>query len=268
MLVPVRAWALLTAFACFTASVAHAESDPAKAREHFKSGTKAYDLGRYLDAAREYETAYEIHDEPALLYNIAQAYRLGGENVKAMRAYKAFLRRSPKASNRAEVEQRIVELQRVVGEQNRVRDAAPTGTITPEARPESPRPVEEPAPAPAAPAPKPAATVAAKPATVDTGKTLRVAGLALLGTGLGFVVVGGAFAGLTKKADDEAVRPADGVYNPDADARAATYQGVSIATLAVGGIAVIAGVSLYVVGRKRAPAPASASTGLLTVGTF
>src|SRR5258708_2740636 len=78
---------------------AHAadEDDLASARLHFKKAGKLYDLGRYLDAAREYEAAYEAKDDPALLYNVAQAYRLGGDNPNAARAYKSFLRRMPRA---------------------------------------------------------------------------------------------------------------------------------------------------------------------------
>jgi tetratricopeptide (TPR) repeat protein len=70
------------------------------ARDHFKKGTKAYDLGRYLEAAHEYEAAYELKDDPALLFNIAQAYRLGGDSVDAIRAYKSFVERRPARTTR------------------------------------------------------------------------------------------------------------------------------------------------------------------------
>jgi tetratricopeptide (TPR) repeat protein len=62
------------------------------AREHYHRGTVAFNLGHYEEAAGEYEEAYRLKDDPALLYNIAQARRLAGNRREALRSYKTFLR--------------------------------------------------------------------------------------------------------------------------------------------------------------------------------
>src|SRR5258706_9710451 len=127
---------------------ANDEDDLVTARLHFKKGNKAYDLGRYLEAAREYEAAYDAKDDPALLFNIAQAYRLGADNPNAVRAYKAFLRRMPRSPNRTEVEARIVEVQHIIDQQAHAKESAPEGTLAPSTRPPD---KAEPVPAAAAP---------------------------------------------------------------------------------------------------------------------
>ena len=84
-----------------------AAADPPDARALFEHGTTLYDLGQYREAAHEYEAAFKLHQSPPLLFNIAQAYRLGGDPANALRAYRSYLRRSPDATNRAEVTQYI-----------------------------------------------------------------------------------------------------------------------------------------------------------------
>src|ERR1700761_5756370 len=98
-----------------TASTARA--DVAAAREHFRKGKVLFDLQRYLEAAKEYEAAYEAKDDPALLFNIGQAYRLGGETQKALGAYRSYLRNLPNAPNQTEVHTRIDELQQQLAAQ-------------------------------------------------------------------------------------------------------------------------------------------------------
>src|SRR5262245_42356196 len=61
-------------------------SDEAKA--HVRKATAAYNLGRYIEAAKEYEAAYEQTLDAKLLFNVAQAYRLAGDREKAITAYR------------------------------------------------------------------------------------------------------------------------------------------------------------------------------------
>jgi tetratricopeptide (TPR) repeat protein len=105
--------------------------DTQSARAHYTRGTKLYDLGRYLEAAKEYETTYEIKDDPAILFNIGQAYRLGHKPADAIRAYKSFLRRAPEAPQRAVVEGYIREMQAAIERA----PAPPPTTETPVAPP-------------------------------------------------------------------------------------------------------------------------------------
>src|SRR5262245_62111772 len=87
--------------------------DPASApaREHYQKGTAFYDLGRYQDAIREFEAAYELKNDPALLYNLAQSHRLAGNAEQALHFYRTYLKKVPKAANRVEIEGRITTLE-------------------------------------------------------------------------------------------------------------------------------------------------------------
>jgi iron complex outermembrane receptor protein len=102
------------------------EGNLAAARQHYANGKRAYDLGHFDEAAREYELAYRAKDDPALLYNLGQAHRLAGNLQQAVLSYKAYLRNVPDAPNRAEVEARIRELQTAID--STPRPAAPTET--------------------------------------------------------------------------------------------------------------------------------------------
>ena len=123
--------ALSTVIAIFLAGgIAHAD-DAKLARQHFEDGSRLYDLGKFREAAHEYEEAYKYKPDPALLFNIGQAYRAGGDANEAVTAYKSYLRRMPEAPNRREVEAHIEKLQRLVDEQHRTQTSPPQGTLQP-----------------------------------------------------------------------------------------------------------------------------------------
>src|SRR5258706_15309100 len=83
----------------------------AEAKEHFKKATSAYALGRFPDAALEYERAYELLPDPALLYNAAQANRIAGSKQRALLLYQNYLRiYGAQVSNTAEVRGHIAKL--------------------------------------------------------------------------------------------------------------------------------------------------------------
>jgi len=112
-------------------------ADDAKlARQHFVDGSKLYDLGKFRDAAHEYEEAYKAKPDPALLFNIGQAYRAAGDANEAVTAYKSYLRHVPDAPNRVEVEGHIEKLQRLVEEQRRTQTSPPQGTLQPSTEPQ------------------------------------------------------------------------------------------------------------------------------------
>ena len=48
------------------------------------------------------------------------------------------------------------------------------------------------------------------------GRTKKLAGLALLGSGAGLVALGAVFVGLAKVANDDVENPADGTHDPSA----------------------------------------------------
>jgi tetratricopeptide (TPR) repeat protein len=92
------------------ANAALAQRSLDEAHEHYRKGTAAYNLGHYAEAAREYEATYEITLDVAVLFNTAQAYRLAGENHKAILAYKGYLRAAPAGSQRDIAQQKLDEL--------------------------------------------------------------------------------------------------------------------------------------------------------------
>jgi tetratricopeptide (TPR) repeat protein len=105
--------------------------DAMSAREHYQKGTSYYDLGRYPEAIKEFEAAYEIKNDPALLYNLAQSNRLAGNSEQALHFYRTYLRYVPKAANRAEIEDRIKQLDQLVAQKSSTQTAPPNQTIPP-----------------------------------------------------------------------------------------------------------------------------------------
>ena len=154
--------AILALCAAVPAS-ARAESEAEKkqqAKEHYEMATRLYDVGKYGEAIAEYEQAYLLIEDAALLFNIGQAYRLWDRPEDASRAYKNYLRRRPEASNRADVEKKIADMERIVEERRRgVPGQPPPGQVQP-AQTVSPPPGTypanpEPALSPLAPAAQP-----------------------------------------------------------------------------------------------------------------
>lgn len=117
--------------------------DVIKAREHYKAGSRAYEIGSYEEAIREYGEAYRLKDDPAILYNMAQANRLAEHPTEAEHLYRMYLMKVPNAPNRAEVLNKIDALQRLLEDQRRTKNLPPDTTL--------PRP-HEPAPTTTAPA--------------------------------------------------------------------------------------------------------------------
>jgi len=62
-----------------------------RARELFASGEKHYNLGQFVDAAQDFEAAYNEVPNYVLLYNVAQAYRQAGDHQQALANYQRFL---------------------------------------------------------------------------------------------------------------------------------------------------------------------------------
>jgi tetratricopeptide (TPR) repeat protein len=140
----VASWMLLAS------SLAWADDARVTARQHFQQGSSLYDLGKFREAAQEYEEAYKAKNDPALLFNIGQAYRGAHDWSAAITAYRAYLRKLPGAPNRGDVEEHIARMQRQLDEEQR---AAPKA-----ARPGTPPPSPAPATTPSATASAPALT--------------------------------------------------------------------------------------------------------------
>jgi tetratricopeptide (TPR) repeat protein len=128
---------------------------------HYDKATRAYDVGKYQEAIEEYQKAYEIGGDAAMIYNIAQAYRLSDQLTEAIRFYRRYLQRSPSAPNREIVERRIAELEKVVEERKKA--GAPVVPVPP--LPAQPPVTTAPNPPPAPPpVPPPPPVIDAQPA--------------------------------------------------------------------------------------------------------
>jgi tetratricopeptide (TPR) repeat protein len=108
---------------------------PARAQEHkdemleqWRQGSVEYTLGHYDAAVAHYEQGYRLFEEPALLYNLAQAYRKTGAIEQAVMAYHSYLLRSPpNAPNRELARKRIAELEVAVAARKAAAGAAAAG---------------------------------------------------------------------------------------------------------------------------------------------
>jgi hypothetical protein len=99
------------------------DAQTAAARDHYDKATKAFDLGLYDDAVREYAAAYQAKADPAFLFNLGQAHRLAvaSHASEALRFYRTYLKRVSDSPNRELVEQKIADLEKMT--------AVPGGSI-------------------------------------------------------------------------------------------------------------------------------------------
>lgn len=93
-----------------------AEANPKQeAIEYARKGGVAYNLGNYEEASEQYEQAYRLVQDPNILFNIAQSYRLSNHPDKALASFKGFLRTAPpKHKNRPVAEEHVLQLNAVV----------------------------------------------------------------------------------------------------------------------------------------------------------
>jgi hypothetical protein len=84
---------------------------PTKARELVERGRAAHDAGDYDGAVSAFKEAYVLAPSPGLLFNIAQAYRLGGNCDESAWMYRRFLDTNPSGDRRqvAETNLALVE---------------------------------------------------------------------------------------------------------------------------------------------------------------
>jgi tetratricopeptide (TPR) repeat protein len=128
---------------------AHAQ----EARELARTAIRLYEIGEYDDAIGLFKKSYEADANPAILFNLAQAYRFKRDWTQAERMYENYLRLMPRPPNRAvvlglinEMKKKAAEEELVDGHGRAARDDTPVIVIGQPA---------EPSPPPAAPLPPP-----------------------------------------------------------------------------------------------------------------
>lgn len=232
---------------------AHAEPTEGQKREAKELNDKAtrlYEVGRYGEAIEEYQKVYLLVDDPVLLYNIAQSYRLWGKPEDSVRFYRNYLRRAPSAPNRADVEKKIADQEKLIEERKRapVQPTPPPVTTPPTeiGAPPPPPPVTTTPPGTVVPPP-----VEATPTVVQPGPPpedhhgRRMAAVVFLVGGGAFLatsVISGAVA--SQKAKDlermskDPTRPA---FDPSIQKAGQNANKVAVVTGLIGGIAAITG---------------------------
>jgi tetratricopeptide (TPR) repeat protein len=108
---------MLGAALSLAAPTLHAQPDKApsktereKAKALFDKAEAYYKVREYEKALAGYKESYLTVQEPALLYNMAQCYRLLGKSEEALSTYRSFLRDVPDTPLREKVEGFMAEL--------------------------------------------------------------------------------------------------------------------------------------------------------------
>ena len=151
-----------------------------EARKHYERASAAYALGRFAEAALEFEKAFDLKPEAALLYNAAQAHRIARNNQRALLLYQSYLRVfGDSITNGDEAKRHIEDLRKIIESEQQP---------APSARPATPAALTPPA----------SSATATKPA--NSGKPLVrkawfwvsiVAAAAVVATGVGLGVAYG-----------------------------------------------------------------------------
>ncbi len=123
------------------ADVAGADSQRARARELVKSGDLDYRLFKFQQALESYLEAYRLTRHPAILFNVAQAYRQLKDAERASFHYKMFLtdwrKRFPAKPPpfEGEVKAHIERLDRLIQQEARARREGARAVPRPTTRP-------------------------------------------------------------------------------------------------------------------------------------
>lgn len=119
-----RATALIACLLLATATpslaapgVSREDVQTARIRSYYERGIAQFKAMRYAEAIADFKIAYAIAPSPILLFNIAQSHRLLEDYASALDAYREYLRQAPDANNRADVRNRIAELERLTKNQ-------------------------------------------------------------------------------------------------------------------------------------------------------
>lgn len=169
----------------------HAE-DREAFKTHYRRAKVLFNSAQYDKAIPEFQAAYEADPRPILLFNLAQASRLGGHPREAQALYERFLRLQPETELRAEIEGYLAETKAQLEPAPRPVEPAPPPLAPAPAPALTPAPVPAPAPV-VAPPPRPVATPAprrARPLGV-AGWVLAGAGVLALGAGAALVAIDG-----------------------------------------------------------------------------
>jgi tetratricopeptide (TPR) repeat protein len=114
-------------------SVAAAAVDHRPGRALFEQAETKFNLGKFEDAAADYQSAYEAEPLPAFLFNIGQCYRNMGNYERAQFFFRRYVTLDPLSPNRPVAERLIAEMDRLA--EGRVTRPRPPAARAPDADP-------------------------------------------------------------------------------------------------------------------------------------
>jgi len=220
---------------------------PAKARALAERGRALHDAGDYPNAIAAFTQAYVMAPSPALLFNLAQAYRLQGDCDDAALMYRRFLATNPEPDQRTLAETHLASVERCLHKMALH------------------IPIETPGPrAVAAPRSEPVAAFAAAPAVSRRAQIEKDVGIGLaIGGGVSLAVAAYYAVQAHEAESDVAARyMKGGKWQDIADADA---RGRSAATSAKwfgagGAVGLVGGVVTYLIGRHDEAPPLTITT--------
>ena len=246
-----------------------------QATTHHTNATAFINSKQYDEAIAEYTKAHKLGGDAEFIFYIAEAYRAKGDKARAVVEYDRYREKAPAGKNAAQALKLKhileVELRREIEKKSHSKSTQGEKLDREMALDDGRQPAKRRAVvAPVTPG---------KDTSTNSGRTLKLAGIAT--AGVGAVTIGvGVFFGLRAGSLASDVEDAQ-VWTPELDQKFA--DGESAATnatimFAVGGAAIIGGGVLYYLGHRRdaqqrrdlavAPTAGPSSAGVLIRGTF
>ena len=93
-----------------------ADDGKEEAKQHFSKGKQLFSEGRYAEAAREFNAAYNLAPHPMVLFNIAACHEKSGDIPAAVVAYRRYVAEAEDAAEIAEIKAKLAKLEQMVGE--------------------------------------------------------------------------------------------------------------------------------------------------------
>jgi tetratricopeptide (TPR) repeat protein len=97
------------------------------ARELSDQALRQYQQGEYDAAIESFMGAYALSNNPGLLFNVAQAYRLKGDCAHARDYYQRYLTAVPETPIKGSLERRVAEMEACLKTSSATAAAGPTG---------------------------------------------------------------------------------------------------------------------------------------------
>jgi hypothetical protein len=234
------------------AAASSVRADPDKdrqAKEAADAGAALFGKNDFAGAAGKFVEAYAANRDPSYLFNAAQAYRHGGDCIRAADFYGRFLSEVPHPPNEDKIRVWYASQMQCAKEKSKGIELQ-----KPDESPASADELTQPA------APTPTQPTPTQP-TMEQPRPSNHRGLAiaLAGTGVAALAVGGFFAwDASYLSDQRASYLAGCVASPcpssvvnDYDRRGSRAQTISIVGFAAGGLALAASATLFVMARSE-----------------